>query len=130
VSAATDLAVTAVSTAEFAAEAAWEGSTLLLVFRGNADMDARPQLAAFLVEAHREAQRLGAQRAIVDFQQLEFMNSSCFKEFIAWFGDLVDLPPEKQYRVHFRSKGAMLWQRRSLHALRCFAIDLVTVEPE
>jgi hypothetical protein len=128
VSADTDFAVPPVSTREFAADAAWEGSSIVLQFRGTADMDACAPLGAFVIGVHREAQRVGVERVIIDFHRLEFMNSSCFKEFIAWFGDLVELPPEKQYRIHFRSNGAMLWQRRSLHALRCFAIDLVTVE--
>ncbi len=57
------------------------------------------------------------------------MNSSCFKSFVTWIGEVQDLQPDKQYRIHFRSNPEMLWQRRSLHALRCFAVDLITIEP-
>ncbi len=56
------------------------------------------------------------------------MSSSCFRTFVTWLSDVQDLPPERQYRIRLRSNATMLWQRRSLHALRCFAHDLVNIE--
>jgi hypothetical protein len=54
--------------------------------------------------------------------------SSCFRSFVSWLSDVQDLPPDQQDRIRRRSNSAMLWQRRSLHALKCFADDLVQVE--
>jgi hypothetical protein len=39
-----------------------------------------------------------------------------------------DLDPSKQYAMRFLSKPELLWQKRSLHALRCFAVDLISIE--
>jgi len=39
-----------------------------------------------------------------------------------------ELPADKQYRIHFVSNPSMHWQRRSLAALSCFAVNLVTIE--
>ena len=35
---------------------------------------------------------------------------------------------DRQYRIRFLSNTEMLWQRRSLHALQCFASHLISVE--
>ena len=35
--------------------------------------------------------------------------------------------PGERYPIAFHSKAQMHWQRRSLDALRCFALDLVTI---
>ncbi len=35
----------------------------------------------------------------IDFTGLEFMNSSCFRSFVARVSDVQDLPPERQYRI-------------------------------
>jgi len=36
--------------------------------------------------------------------------------------------PSGQYRIRFLSNPSILWQRRSLHALSCFAAELITIE--
>ncbi|MDB4957395.1 MAG: hypothetical protein JWO36_4964, partial [Myxococcales bacterium] len=63
-----------------------------------------------------------------DLRELEFMNSSCFKAFVAWIAMIRDLETDKQYRMHLLSNPNLHWQRRSLAALTCFAVDLVTIE--
>lgn len=118
-----------VSLRDFAANADAEGQTLVLTLSGNADMAAKDSLDALLPRLHGEALRLGAAEVRVDFQKLEFMNSSCFKSFVSWISDVVDLDPSKQYKIRLASNPEMHWQRRSLHALRCFAVDLITIEP-
>lgn len=65
---------------------------------------------------------------VVDLTRLEFMNSSCFKSFVAWIEQVQNLDPSEQYRIQFLSDPNMHWQRRSLKALSCFAADLITVE--
>lgn len=124
-SAASDLSV---SLRDFSANVRAEGRSLVLRLSGNADMAAKDSLDSLLPRVHGEALRIGAAEVQVDFRQLEFMNSSCFKSFVTWISDVADLDPSKQYKIRLASNAEMHWQRRSLHALRCFAVDLITVE--
>ena len=103
-------------------------NSLLLRFRGVADMASIEPLDDYLRAVHEEALRTKAASVVVDFQALEFMNSSCFKCFVEWLGTVQDLPASARYRVVFESNREMHWQRRSLNALRCFAMDVVSVE--
>lgn len=101
---------------------------LAVTFAGTADSETRDQLDEFVKQVHTEALRLKVPQVIVDFRELEFMNSSCFKIFVAWLAQLRDLGADSQYRIQIRSNPNLLWQRRSLAALSCFAIDLVTIQ--
>jgi hypothetical protein len=112
----------------FSAQATREGRGLVVQLTGEADLDAREALDTFVVGLHACAQAPGVRGVTIDLRKLEFMNSSCFKSLVTWLGEIQDLPAERRYDVRFRSNPQMLWQRRSLHALRCLAIDLVTVE--
>ncbi|MEO8704251.1 MAG: hypothetical protein ABI867_29630 [Kofleriaceae bacterium] len=110
------------------AEASFADATIAVVYSGTADTETRPLLEEFVKQLHAEAVRLSAATVKIDFRELEFMNSSCFKIFVAWLAQLRDLTPEKQYKIQIRSNPNLLWQRRSLAALSCFAVDLVTIE--
>jgi hypothetical protein len=123
-----DLGDLAVKGRDFSASASHEGETLVLRLAGNADMSAKESIDGLLPRVHTEARGLGVAEVAVDFRDLEFMNSSCFKSFVTWISDVQELEVAKQYRIRFLSKPEMHWQRRSLHALRCFAVDLITVE--
>lgn len=105
-----------------------DGKLLTVQLTGNADLAALDPLEKVLGRVHDEAQRAEVGEVAVDLRQLEFMNSSCFKNFVSWIGKVQELPTEKQYRIRFLSNAEMLWQRRSLHALQCFAVQLITVE--
>jgi len=113
---------------DFSASAELSGAALTLALTGNADLNAKESLDALLPRVHEEAQRAAATEVIVDFRELEFMNSSCFKSFVTWINEVQELAPEKQYKIRLLSKPEMHWQRRSLHALRCFAVDVITIE--
>ncbi len=102
--------------------------TLVVELVGNADLRAKKELGAMLVELHEEAKRLAVSRVVIDVRALEFMNSSCFKALVGWLTDIMDLPKDKQYSVRFRSNPDTLWQRRSLHALRSYALMIVQIE--
>lgn len=95
---------------------------------GTADTAVRAELDDYVTKLHAEAIQLKVPAVIVDLRELEFMNSSCLKVFVAWLALLRELEPTSQYKVRIRSNPALLWQRRSLAALSCFAIDLVTIE--
>jgi hypothetical protein len=100
---------------------------LTLRFKGVADMSSIEPLDDYLRAVHDEAKKSHASAVVVDFRGLEFMNSSCFKCFVEWLGTVQDLPASQRYKVVFESNRDMHWQRRSLNALRCFAMDVVTV---
>jgi hypothetical protein len=112
----------------FSAHSELEGKVIRLRFAGNADLAGREALERLLVKLHTEVIRLSCGEVIIDFHELEFMNSSCFKSFVAWINNVQELEASKQYRIRILSDPKMLWQRRSLHALKCFAVNLIEVE--
>lgn len=117
-----------VSASSFTATSSFDGRALTVRLTGNAELGARAVLESLLPRVHAEALRLATPEVVVDLTSLEFMSSSCFRTFVTWLSDVQDLPPERQYRIRLRSNASMLWQRRSLHALRCFAHELVDIE--
>lgn len=112
----------------FSASAAWDERTLRVAFKGSAELNVKDDLERLLPRLHSEALRLAAREVVVDFRDLEFMSSACFRSFVSWVSEVQDLPPATQYQILFRSNAAMLWQRRSLHALKCFANELVHID--
>jgi len=117
-----------VTVAEFSCVALHDGGSIRASLKGNADGAAIDALASLLAQVHVEAARLGASETVVDLRELEFMNSSCLKRFVTWISNIQALDGSARYRVKFLSNPTMHWQKRSLHALRSFADDLVTVE--
>jgi hypothetical protein len=95
---------------------------------GSADSRVKDRLQELLLRTHAELQAECLSRATVDLRALEFMNSSCFKAFVYWLAEARNLGPDKQYRIHFLANQRIHWQRRSLHALSCFAAELVQIE--
>ena len=118
----------ALEATELRATTTADGEGLTVALDGTADLRAQEQLDDFLEALDRCAQARKAAEVIVDLRRLEFMNSSCFKAFVSWIGRLQELEAGEQYRIRFLSDQRMLWQRRSLHALSCFAADLITIE--
>ncbi|MBX3223881.1 MAG: hypothetical protein KF795_25435 [Labilithrix sp.] len=101
---------------------------LSLQFAGSADSRSQGAIEAMLGRVHVEALRLGVPEVSVDFRDCDFVNSSCFKAFIVWLEQIQELETEQQYRLRFFSDDTKAWQRRSLQALSCFAIELVHIE--
>jgi hypothetical protein len=109
-------------------EGSYENGVLFARFAGTADLETKDDLVE-VVRILREASL--AQRpdsVVIDFRELEFMNSSSFKVFVAWLATVQDLPPERQYKITLRSNPNLHWQRRSLAALSCFAAELIAIE--
>jgi len=117
-----------VSSPTFSASSTFEDQALIVRFTGNADLGAKSALEALLPRIHAEALRVGTPEVIIDFTGLEFMNSSCFRSFVSWLSEVQDLPVERQYRIRLIANSGMLWQRRSLHALKCFADELIRID--
>ena len=91
-------------------------------------MSAVERLGQLLANIHDRAVKEKATEVIVDLTQLEFMNSACFKKLVTWITHVEAVPAANRYRIRFKSNPQMHWQRRSLHALHCFAMDVVLVE--
>lgn len=117
-----------VAVGPFAAEARTDGPILIVRMTGSAETPAAAELGRFVERVHAEVLRRGVPEVVVDLRDLEFMNSSCLKALVSWLAKLQDLESNRQYRIRFQSDPQKHWQRRSLNALACFAVDLVRVE--
>ena len=113
--------------ADFTSIATFTGAVLRVEMSGNADLRAQERLGRFLRAMDAEALRLGIGEVVIDLRELQFMNSSCFKELISWITDMQERAEAQQYRINFASNPALHWQKRSLRALTCFADGLVSV---
>lgn len=110
------------------AEPRIEDGQIALRFAGSADSRSEVAIDSLLARVHEEAVRLGVREVSVDFRDCDFVNSSCFKAFVVWLERIQDLAANDQYKLCFYSDETKAWQRRSLGALSCFAIELVRIE--
>jgi hypothetical protein len=124
----TTLAVAPVLQPGFSLTTSFGQGPVVVHLSGNADMNAEAKLAAALRQVHSEALRLGVREVECDFNELYFMSSSCFKAFVTWVTNLLDVDLAKQYRIRVKSNRQLAWQRRSVEALRCLAPKIVVVE--
>lgn len=124
----TPLAIADVSAESLQIEGRIADGVIALRIAGTADLAARADLEDYMRRLHDEAVRTSASAVVVDLRELEFMNSSCLKVFVVWLAQLRDMDAGAHYKVRIRSNPDLLWQRRSLAALSCFAVDLVTIE--
>jgi len=122
------IAVTPIKTQDFEAVAECASWVVTMTLRGNADLRVNAPLETFVQQVRTEAARLKAKEVVVDFRELEFMNSSCFKAFVSWLAQVEDIEPEERYKIRFLSDGKKHWQKRSLVALANFAADVVQIE--
>lgn len=116
------------STSAFSSSAFEADGALTLVLVGDASLTKIESMQAVIDGLHALATQLGTKAVVVDLTKLDFMNSSCFKVFVSWINQVQEAEPAKQYRICLRSNPKVLWQRRSLHALQCFAAELITIE--
>ena len=103
------------------------GDELLLHLSGSAEPRDTTFLDGVLTDTHDAAERIGASTIVVDVRALEFMNSTSFKSFLKWIARIVDADEPAPYRIRFLANDEFRWQRRSLEALRCFAVELIEV---
>lgn len=116
-----------VTGADFSGRAEHQDAAIRAWLTGNADHLAIDAVEKLLAGVHAEAERLRVTEAVVDLRQLEFMSSSCFKVFVNWISNIVELECERRYKVQFVSNPKLHWQKRSLHSLRCFASDVISI---
>lgn len=101
---------------------------LSVVFAGSADSRSQAAIEALLDKVHAEAMRLKLPEVAVDFRDCDFVNSSCFKAFVVWLEQIQERESTNQYKLRFFSDDTRAWERRSLQAFSCFAIELVNIE--
>lgn len=121
----TDLNIPDVIQPGFAFSAGGDAAGLQFRLTGSADARATPDLAEFLKQLHEVARRLSVPEVVVDLNACNFMNSSCFKAFLGWLSAISELPEDAQYKLRFAWNGGSYWQRRGLHALKAYAVNLV-----
>lgn len=117
-----------VASKAFRATATHEGAVATLKLLGTADANEHAHVQQATTAMREQARALAVTEVAVDMRELEFMNSSCFKCLITWLSDLLEQPVDQRYRIRFLSNPARHWQLRSLRALSCFAVDLVSIE--
>jgi anti-anti-sigma factor len=122
------VALPSVTGATFAVDVEHKDNALLVELRGTADIPAKSKLDPLMERVHVAAQEVAAGEVVVNLLKLEFMNSSCFKTLVTWITSVQELPNASQYRICFRTNREILWQRRSLQALKCVAEQLVRIE--
>jgi hypothetical protein len=101
---------------------------LTLSMSGMGELPDQSELAALLKRAHQVALSQKVSRVLVDFEGLKFMNSSCFKAFVSWMAEVTQLPEAARYNVHFKLNPTRRWQRVSVSALACFAVNTITFD--
>ncbi len=109
-----------------AAATASEGA-VRVELSGTADLAAQGGLDRLLGRLHGELVQMRAREITIDLTRLEFMNSSCFKAFVTWIDRVSSAAESERYRIAFVANPAFHWQKRSLHALECFAPELIRV---
>jgi hypothetical protein len=115
---------------DFNAEA-FQGQNIITAYlAGTADLRAAEQLEQFVADLHGAALSTGVPELRVDLRRLEFMSSCCFKSLVSWLGKLEQLPANRQYEIHFVCDPQMMWQRRGMRALTCFAADRVSIDTD
>ena len=107
----------------FSAGGSYDGAVLRVWLSGDANINAAEPVARLLMSVHNEAKRLKVGAVIV-----EFINSACLKRFVTWISHVRDLEPLSQYQIRLVANDKVPWQRRSMSALRCVAVRLVTLD--
>ena len=120
--------IAGIQEADLGARVDREGSVVTLVASGTVDQLSNTAFERALRTLHDDAVASPTTEAVVDLRAVEFMNSSGLKVLLSWISDIQGLEPPHRYAVRFLSNEQMHWQRRSLHVVRCFASDLITID--
>jgi len=120
--------ITPIDIGIFRASAVAASGTLRVTCFGEGDASALGAVDQLLREVHASAVEARVSEVVFDLRTVSFMNSSCFTKFVGWVTRVRELPEDARYRICLQSNQELLWQRRSLHALKHFATDLITIE--
>ncbi len=112
----------------FTAKPILDAGVIHVVCKGEGDVAALPKVEQLVKALHDQATTQKVAEVTLDVRDVSFMNSSCFTKLIGWITRVREMAAESRYRIRIKSNQQVLWQRRSLHALQCFAVDLITIE--
>jgi hypothetical protein len=110
----------------FRGDAVVDDRTIRAELSGIADLRATTALEKLLLSLHTEALKAQIDEIVVDVCRLEFLSSSCVLKIVGWLGRRDE--SLATYKVRFICTTRHHWQQRSLHALRAFAPDALTIE--
>lgn len=116
-------------TAAFQSRSSRSGDVITVELVGEVTLDATDSLKSVLRTTHDSAQKEPTKEVVVDFTQLDFLNSSGIKHLVTWINSVSQLPEASRYQIRLRSNPLIPWQRRSLATLKYFAPNLLTIEP-
>ena len=110
-------------------ESTREGDAAVIAFRGVlGHRDPGPLLEPFFKSLLDVVGANALSQVRIDFTALRFMNSSSFKAFIAFVKRNGALEPQLRSRIQFVLNEGFHWQEVSIHALRCFSVDEISVQ--
>jgi hypothetical protein len=112
----------------FVAQMKQQGDALVVGMRGNGDTAVLEQLKLFLDELLATAKSARVQEVTFEIQDLYFMNSSCLSLLLRFLNGSLEQRPPQRFRVRFRSNPNLRWQKKSLEAMRAYAMDIVVIE--
>jgi hypothetical protein len=113
---------------DFRASGELEEGRLTMRLAGQADPRSNAHIDGFLLAADDRSVAAGVKEVIVDFRQLEFMNSSCLKSLVTWLRRVQQRSPEHRYAIRFLHAPDSPWQERSFSALAAFGRGFLTIE--
>jgi hypothetical protein len=112
----------------FSAGWAVQGGNIEVSIAGEADAAALGHLEEILAALHASACDRHVKEVVVDLRKLVFMSSSCLTKVIAWVNRVRVLDETDRYAIRLLSDQTLLWQKRSLHALQCFAAGVISLQ--
>ena len=113
---------------DFRATGQFDDARLNVWLWGNADQRGNTLLDAFLQAADRQAVAAGIKEIVVDFRELEFMNSSCLKALVTWLRRAQEHRARAALRDPLRARAAGALADRSFSALAAFGRGVLTIE--
>jgi hypothetical protein len=124
----TPSAIDPIQEPNFRATGVFDDARLNVRLWGNADQRGNTLLDSFLQAADQQAVAAGVKEIVVDFRELEFMNSSCLKALVTWLRRAREHAPEQRYAIRFVHEPQAHWQIRSFSALAAFGRGVLTIE--
>ena len=124
----TPSAIEPIQEPNFRATGQFDDARLNVHLWGNADQRGNTLLDSFLQAADQQAVAAGVKEIVVDFRELEFMNSSCLKALVTWLRRAREHAPEERYAIRFLHEPQAHWQMRSFSALAAFGRGVLTIE--
>jgi hypothetical protein len=105
------------------------GDDVALTFSGDIDMEDPSVILDPLFErVHNGMIEQGIKQAVLDFMNLNFLNSSGIKAVAKWIMKLAMMPADQKYNILIKHNKQITWQVTSLPTLTFLVPGAVKVE--